>query len=67
MLLRLFLPNNSVIRRQPKPLTQRTIPSVRITYMLVSSYRSQSKFRNFNLIPIEYPSRVFLRTRLTLI
>ena len=46
---------------------QRTIPSVRGPYATSSPHRSMSKYRNINLLSIDYPSRVCLRTRLTLI
>ena len=46
--------------------TQRTIPSVRTDY-INPSLSLYSRCRNFNLLTIDYPLRVCLRTRLTLI
>ena len=46
---------------------QRTIPSVRSPFTTPSPHRNNCRYRNINLLSIDYPFRVRLRTRLTLI
>ena len=50
----------------PEGSTQRTIPSVRTDY-INPSLSLYSKYWNINQFSIDYPFRVCLRTRLTLI
>nr|AOE11734.1 hypothetical protein [uncultured bacterium] len=45
---------------------QRTIPSVRGAFSTSSPHRSINQYRNINLLSIDYPVRVRLRSRLTL-
>ncbi len=46
---------------------QRTIPSVRGPFTTPSLHRSINWYRNINRLSIDYPFRVRLRPRLTLI
>jgi len=46
---------------------QRTIPSVRSSYVSPSPHRNACKYRNVDLFPIGFTSRLILRLRLTLI
>ena len=46
---------------------QRTIPSVRGPFTTPSPHRNNCRYRNINLLSIDCPFRVRLRTRLTLI
>ena len=44
---------------------QRTIPSVRSAFTAPSPHRNYKKYRNINLLSIDFPFRVRLRSRLT--
>jgi hypothetical protein len=46
---------------------QRTIPSVRVSFTTPSPHRIYKRYWNINQLSIEYPLRVLLRSRLTLI